>query len=160
MTMYNITEEQLRINALLEENGGELTDEIAELLTINQDNLNQKIESYCMAIKTIESKALFAKTEIERLKKIAATYDNSVKRMKEAMLNAFNVLHLDKVEVGTFKVSTRKSKAVMISDDAKIDDRFYVIKKEISKTLIKEALDKGESIAGATMQENQSIQIR
>lgn len=44
ITLYNITSEQLRINELLEESGGELTPEIEEALIINKDNFIAKSE--------------------------------------------------------------------------------------------------------------------
>ena len=42
LTLYQISEEQQRLNAMLEESGGELTPEIEEALAINRDNLQVK----------------------------------------------------------------------------------------------------------------------
>ena len=160
MTIYDLTQEQLMLNDLLLESGGEITPEIEALLTINRDNLETKIDSYCKAIKTIEAQESFAKAEIERLTKIAKSCSNSVKRMKESMLNALNIFELAMVDVGTFKVSIRSSSAIAIDDNATIPDDYYVVKKEVSKTLLKEAIKEGKEIEGVSIVTNQSIQIR
>ena len=45
-SIYNITTELEDIFLELEENGGELTPELAERLAITQDNLKSKLDSY------------------------------------------------------------------------------------------------------------------
>ena len=55
MNLYELTSEQLYINQLLEENGGELTEELMSLMEVNETNFNDKIEGYCKAIKIMES---------------------------------------------------------------------------------------------------------
>ena len=44
-TLYTITEDQRLLNAMLEENGGELTPEIEEALRITEDNFIAKAEA-------------------------------------------------------------------------------------------------------------------
>ena len=83
MHLYELTSEQLYINQLLEENGGELTEELMSLMEVNETNFNGKIEGYCKAIKIMESNLIGVKSEIERLQKMKKTYENSIERMKE-----------------------------------------------------------------------------
>lgn len=45
-SIYNITAELEDIFLELEENGGELTPELEERLTITQDNLKEKLNNY------------------------------------------------------------------------------------------------------------------
>ena len=40
MNLYELTSEQLYINQLLEENGGELTEELMSLMEVNETNFN------------------------------------------------------------------------------------------------------------------------
>jgi hypothetical protein len=42
MNLYEITQDQLTILAFLEENGGELTPELQEAMTITQDSFEKK----------------------------------------------------------------------------------------------------------------------
>ena len=69
MNLYELTSEQLYINQLLEENGGELTEELMSLMEVNEINFNDKIEGYCKAIKIMESNLTGVESEIERLQK-------------------------------------------------------------------------------------------
>ena len=78
MNLYELTSEQLYINQLLEENGGELTEELMSLMEVNETNFNDKIEGYCKAIKIMESNLIGVKSEIERLQKMKKTYENIV----------------------------------------------------------------------------------
>ena len=89
MNLYELTSEQLYINQLLEENGGELTEELMSLMEVNEINFNDKIEGYCKAIKIMESNLTGVESEIERLQKMKKTYKNSIERMKETMKSSF-----------------------------------------------------------------------
>lgn len=160
MNLYELTSEQLYINSLLEENGGELTEELVELMEINESNFNDKIESYCKAVRIMESNLIGVKAEIDRLSKMKKTYENSIDRMKETMKNSFVVLGKDKVTLGNFKVSLRNSKAINILDEDKLPESVFVMKKEVSKTAIKDLLEQGEIVEGVALVENKSIQIK
>lgn len=160
MNLYELTSEQLYINSLLEENGGELTEELVELMEINESNFNDKIESYCKAVRIMESNLIGVKAEVDRLSRMKKTYENSIDRMKETMKNSFVVLGKDKVTLGNFKVSLRNSKAINILDEDKLPESVFVMKKEVSKTAIKELLEQGEIVEGVALVENKSIQIK
>lgn len=160
MNLYELTSEQLYINSLLEENGGELTEELVELMEINESNFNDKIENYCKAVRIMESNLIGVKAEIDRLSKMKKTYENSIDRMKETMKNSFVVLGKDKVTLGNFKVSLRNSKAINILDEDKLPESVFVMKKEVSKTAIKDLLEQGEIVEGVALVENKSIQIK
>ena len=50
LTLYQISEEQRRLDAMLEETGGELTPEIEEALAVNEGNFMQKSRDYGYAV--------------------------------------------------------------------------------------------------------------
>ncbi len=45
-SLWQLTQEELSFISLMEENGGELTDEIAEELAIRRDNFKDKADIY------------------------------------------------------------------------------------------------------------------
>lgn len=159
-SLFNINEEQQRINLLLEENGGELTPEIEEALALNEENLYAKSADYCTAIKMYKAMEEAAATEIRRIQGIKKTCENAQKRMKEALVFAMNTFGIDKIEAGLDKLSLRKSESLNITDENKIPARFQKVEVSFDKVAIKAAIKAGEEIEGAEIITNKSLLIR
>jgi hypothetical protein len=166
-TLWNITQEFLSLASLIEEAGGEATDEVLEELAISRDNFQYKAENYARMILKWESEIEAASDEEKRIKAIRKTKENSVARMKDTLKAALMVFgHEDmktgakKFETPLVKLSTRKSYAVEITDEATLPQDCFVIKKEVSKTAIKNLLEAGAELDGASMKENISLQIK
>lgn len=162
MTLYDLTTEQLVINRLLEENGGELTPELEQALIITEENLSVKTEGYCKAIAIYKGEVETLKAEIDRLTAKKKTAEKAVERMKESLLDCMKRLELEKINAGTFTVSTRKSQFVEILDMDLIPDKY---KKEVTtvsvdKNAIKDAFKNNIIVEGAEIKDNKSIQIK
>lgn len=159
-TLYSIAEDQRLINAMLEENGGELTPEIEEAMIITEENFLAKAEAYGATIAEYDAQAEACANEIKRLNAYKKTCENVSKRMKERLSDAMTAFEKDKVTAGTFRLSLRKSQAVVIEDEMLIPDCYKDFVPTIRKNDIKEALKNGEIIAGASLENRQSLQIR
>lgn len=162
MTLYELEQEQLELNALLEENGGELTPEIEERLQIHDYDINKKMESYCKAIRCYETSIEGIKSEIERLKARKESSEKAIERMKESMLNALEIFGINKIEAGTFKIGTRKSQAVEIDDENIVPDAYKIetVTTKVDKTAIKNAIKEGKEVEGAHIKENTNLSIK
>ncbi|MBO7307027.1 MAG: siphovirus Gp157 family protein [Alistipes sp.] len=160
MTLYHITSEQLRINELLEESGGELTPEIEEALMLNAENFEIKAEGYIESISRYKALAEAADARIKEMQRIKKTSENIEKRLKERLLQAMVVMDVDKMELGLRKLSIRNTSAVNITDEAHIPAEYIIIEQKYDKTRIKDALKNGDVIPGAELVTNKSIQIR
>lgn len=160
MTLYHITSEQLRINELLEESGGELTPEIEEALMLNAENFEIKADGYIESISRYKALAEAADVRIKEMQRIKKTSENIEKRLKERLLQAMMILGMDKMEVGLRKLSIRNTTAVSITDEAHIPAEYIIIEQKYDKTRIKDALKNGDVIPGAELVTNKSIQIR
>jgi hypothetical protein len=160
MTLYHITSEQLRINELLEESGGELTPEIEEALILNAENFEIKADGYIESISRYKALAEAADVRIKEMQRIKKTSENIEKRLKERLLQAMMVMGVDKMELGLRKLSIRNTSAVNIINESHIPADFIIIEQKYDKTRIKDALKNGETIPGAELVTNKSIQIR
>lgn len=160
MTLYHITSEQLRINELLEESGGELTPEIEEALMLNAENFEIKADGYIESISRYKALAEAADVRIKEMQRIKKTSENIEKRLKERLLQAMVVMDVDKMELGLRKLSIRNTTAVNITDEAHIPAEYIIIEQKYDKTRIKDALKSGDVIPGAELVINKSIQIR
>jgi hypothetical protein len=67
-----------------------------------------------------------------------------------------------KFETPRVVLSFRTSKAVVVTDETKLDKKYMKAKVVVTvdKTAIKDALDKGEVVEGAAIEEKQNLQIK
>ena len=159
LTLYHIDEEQRRINAMLEETGGEITPEIEELMAVNEQNFVTKAENYGYAILHYKAIVAAVKAEKDRLDAIKKTAENAIARMEERIVAAMQTFDKPKVEAATLKLSLRRSERVVVDDEAKVPADCIKVKTEISKTDLKAHIKAGED-CGAHLEENQSLQIK
>lgn len=160
MNIYQITTEQQRINELLEESGGELTPEIEEALLINEENLLTKVENYAYSIRKYEGASDNIAEEIKRLQALKRTADNTIERLKENIGNAMISFNRPKLDVGTFRLSFRKSEMVTIEECTELPERYQKVKIDYDRTALKNDIKNGISIPGVYLIEKQNLQIK
>ena len=156
MTLWQIDEQiEKAIELGFDPETGEILDESAlEQLQMDRD---EKIENICLYIKDLiaESKALAdeAKALTER-KERSAKKAESLKNYLQAMLDG------QKWKSSKAIVSYRKTQSVVVDDMDALKPEFLRIKKEPDKTAIKEVLKAGAEVAGAHLEDKQSMSIK
>ena len=153
--------------SMMEENGGEVTPEMEEDLAIRKENWEAKANSYTKFILKLESDVEAASAEIKRIQDLKKVKENTITRLKASLLDALKFFGRTDEKTGTkkyetplFKLSIRNSKSVYVYEETEIPEEFWVIKKEVSKTLISNAIKDGLEVPGAQMNSNQSLQIK
>lgn len=159
-SIYHITQEQLHLNYLLEESGGEVTPEIEQALAISEEQMLVKAEDYIEAIKAAEAMATVADMRIKELQAVKQRQKRKVELMKQALSTAMGAFGYDRLEVGLSTLSFRKSKSVEIVDETKIPNRFIKVETHIDKLALSKELKSGIEIEGAQLVESRNIQIR
>jgi hypothetical protein len=167
MNLFQLTLEEINFISMMEETGGEVTDEIMEDLAIRRENFQHKAEAYSKFILKLESEADIAAAEIKRIQAIKKSKDNTATRLRETLRDALMVFGNENPKTGNkayetalFKLSLRKSQSVEITDENEVPDEFWAIKKEISKSTISQAIKDGLEVPGAKMKENYGLQIK
>ena len=160
-SLYQITADQAELFNQIDELDGELTPELEEALKINEENFESKARGYIWMIKKLESENVTISHELERLKHIEKRNDKLIDRLKESMKMALEIFGESK-KIDTFTLSLRKSKSVEIIDAELIPEAYRVVKttETINKTEIKKAIESGEIVSGATIKENNNLQIK
>lgn len=165
-SLWQLTQDELSFISLMEENGGEVTDEIMEDLAIRRENFSSKAEAYSKFILKLESEADQAAAEIKRIQALKKAKENTAQRLRDTLLAALMVFTeedakgIRRYETNLAKLSTRKSQSVEVLDDTIIPDEFWVVKKEVSKSTISQAIKDGAEVPGAQLKENISLSIR
>lgn len=188
--LYNIQQTYLQLMQDLEDNEGILENGQEELLTVTKENFNEIAENLIMSIKTLEAQVAFADEEIARIAKYKHIQNSIIDRFEKLILTNIQIFgekdpkkDIYRLEVGTFKLSTRKSNQVII-DEERIDNEWKTVtiqdrltleeytkiadalgkdlkaKTDILKTPIKEFIEKGGIIEGAVIQSNYGLTIK
>lgn len=192
MRLYDITQNHLELLNDIEAAEGILDEELTERLKISEDTFKEKAEQYCKMIAQAESEAIYGQMELKRISQYVKVKTNIIERLKDNLLSALRLFgakdskkDIWRVEVGTFKLSTRQSVSTII-DEEEIEDRFKEIsmsklsledkvkildvlgKNEedvkvtisIPKTPVKEAIESGEDVKGAYLSTNYLLTIK
>lgn len=162
ITLYDLTVEQQNINALLEENCGELTPELEQAMAFTRENFETKAEGYCKAIAMYKTEAAGLDAEIKRLQAKKKTAENAVERMRSSLADAMKVFDVSKMKAGTFSISRRDTEAVEIVeiDDVPAKYKESVTTIKVDKNAIKSDVDAGLVVEGVEIKKNTSITIR
>lgn len=157
-TLYEMTHNAKYLYDLLQ---AEEIDEQTFNDTLEAIGAAEKVEGYCQIIKQLQCDVEMFKGEIDRLTARKKTVENSIDRMKGALLMYLQESGQDKVKAGSFAVSTATTQAVKITDEAVIPCIYLVEQPpKISKEAIKKALKNGETINGAELVNNVGVRIR
>ena len=89
-SIFDIQQEYVDIISELEENEGEVTEEIQERLHINKNEIDDKLNAYAYITKEISGEILVLEEEIERLKNKITAKTNTIERLKSVCAVAVN----------------------------------------------------------------------
>ena len=189
MNIFDIQSEYMELMAFLEENEGELTPELEELLQFNKEAFENKTKNYISIIRKMESDVKIANEEIQRIQSFINKKESSISMLKNNLLGALKLYgnkdatkDIYRYEVGTYKISTRSSESVEVNE-LLIDDKWkeftieklsdedrkkiknllkkeLKIKESVPKKPLKEALDGGQKIDGAEIKTSTSLTIK
>lgn len=160
-TLYNINNDYLELISQVEEAEGVLTPELEQALTINKSELEVKSIAYVEIIKQRESLNERIDNEIKRLQALKKSNDTLVSKLKNNLLNAVNLF--GNYDAGFIKLSTRKSKQVVIDYDVNdLPKQYKVVKvtETADKVAIKKAIESGETVYGCRLVENVNLSIK
>ena len=151
--------------ALLEaiaEQEGEITPEQDEQLAINRYELETKAVDYSMAILQLNAWVEMADKEAKRVTAIKNAYKKTSETLKQRITDAMERYDIKEVKDATINVSLRKSVQTIIDDLDQVPKQYKTIKVETTpdKTAIKKAIQEGEIIEGAHLEEKNNLQIR
>lgn len=123
MNIFEISKEIESVFEELEENGGELTEELEEKLSISKDEFRSKVEAYLAIIRHTESDVDCCDKEIKRLQSIKKAKQNSIERLKNILVWAIDRFgDINKsgnkfIDLGTSKITIKTSNKVVVNEE-------------------------------------------
>lgn len=141
MNIWQIQQELLSIFDELEENSGELTEELEQQLSISQEDFKNKVEDYTNVIKAVKADIAAIDQESKRLAELKKSKTKLIDRLSKIIIDAIELFGDTTktggkfLDYGTGKVSIRNSQKVVLDDD-----KIEAISNEVHKALSFEAM--------------------
>ena len=169
-TLYDITDDMRAFDDLLEQAGGDVTDEavmsaIEAWMNELDTDLKNKVDGYAAYIQELLALADARKAEAKRLSESARSKENAAKALKERLMFAMQERNLKKIETDRFSVSWQVNggkPALDVSVPAEmLPSRFQSVTISPNNDAIRVALDAGEEVPGCMlMDRGTSLRIR
>jgi hypothetical protein len=172
--LYELQGTMYQIEQALDDNGGELTDELAVLLTDTELSIKQKADGYRAIMARFSDKADAADKEIKRLQGIKKAAKNAEQRLKDYVLGVMGIYGLKKIEGQLCTMTRTTSRSLDVDEElllaphaekiaelqASLPD-YLTIEIKVSKTEIKNKFKDTDILpAGCAYAENDSLRIR
>lgn len=160
--IFNIQHNYLVLLAEIEEEGGVLTPELEQEIESNERDFNNKVENYVKMIRHWEGEVNTIKNEIERLNDLKNRKEKSIETLEDNLSEALQLRNIDKLTVGTNKLSFRKSETLEVTDPEGVPEEFIksVTTESIDKTALKKWIKDGNTTDSAYIKENKNLQIK
>lgn len=164
MNLYEISQEtQTKINLLgqMLADGKEPTaDFVSELLDLRGE-LDKKLVNYGFVIKQEQAHIDSLQAEIDRLTKLKKSRQGAVDLLKNRMQSAMVDNNLTKIDDPILPIRIQKNpKSVRLDiDPIHLPQEFQKVAITADKTAIKKALESGQEVKGAVLEQGQSIRI-
>ena len=160
-TLYDLTNEFKELLFLAEtEDLDEQT--LADTLESLGYELEDKADGYAKVMRELEGQAETLKSEIGRLNNRKRTIESNIERMKSSLQDSMQVSGKTKFKTDLFSFNIAKNggkQALDIYD--KVPKEYSVVKLEPDKDKIRQALENGEELPFAILQERgESLRIR
>lgn len=157
-TLYELNKQTKQLLNLLTD--GEI-DEQTYNDTLEGMGLLEKIENTCKVLTELNGEVAKYKAEIERLTTRENTLVKRIEWLKGQLMNCYITNGSEQIKAGTFTLSTRKSSSVTITDESKLDSKYFIEQPaKISLSAIKKDIADGVEVSGAEIVEKENLQIR
>lgn len=123
MNIFQISQDLLDVMQELEDNGGELTEELEAKLAVSQSDFKTKIKSYSDVIKSIKAETKLIDDEVSRLKELKESKNKAIARLEKVIIWAIDMFGDSTksgskfVDFGTGKVSIRNTEKVEVDEE-------------------------------------------
>ncbi|MGN0533001.1 MAG: siphovirus Gp157 family protein [Eubacterium sp.] len=145
-----------------QETGEFFADKFEELLARYEGERSVKIENIALFIKNLDAESEAIKVEEKRLADRRKAKEKKAKYLKEYLTNSLTQSGETKFESAKCALSFRKSVVTVVDDISALPKQYVteVVDYVPDKTAIKKALQAGEEITGAKLEEKQNLQIK
>lgn len=162
MSIYTdiVTLEQMFNDYCFDPETGEINDENEQaLIELHSEIINQGVENLCKLRANLMADADALKAEKMRIANKQAMKEKAVARVEKMIKFCLDNSGKEKINAGSFTVSTRKSEQVILADGWSNGD-FGTFEFKADKAKIKKAIKDGAVVDGAELVTNYNLQVK
>jgi hypothetical protein len=162
LSLFHIQQDHLNLINLIEENGGEVNEEIMNQLALTEENFKDKAVSYSNIVKVLDYDVKSIDEEIKRLQDLKKKKSKAAETFETKLSEAMQQFGYDKIETPTRKLSFRKSEAIEVENVDIIPARYFNEKTTytLDKDRVKSVIKYGETIPGVHLVTKMNLQIK
>lgn len=160
-SLVTLINETAKLEQMLIESGGEITEEIEKALAIKETNLPEKIDGYKFTIDKFSSHESFYAERAEFYSRTAKACANVQERLKNGIKEAMQALGVSELVGSDIRFTLQKSApSVIVEDESLIPEEFKSTKVTISidKKKLKDALSLSD-LPGASLKEGVTLKV-
>lgn len=165
-TLYDITADMREIDTLLATLEGDISDPaveeaITEWLAEMDSDLKAKVDGYAAYVTELLALAAARNDEAKRLRERAKVNENAAKRLKERLLWALQERGIERLDTLRYTVTVSTAGGLQKLDvhvpAEELDEKFQRVAIEADNKAIREAIEAGEDVEGATLIERGTV---
>lgn len=154
-----LVNEAMKIEQMLIESGGELSESVENALAVNSKELSQKVDGYQHILERFDSLEKHYKARAEFFKQIATQCKNAQDRLKDNIKYAMQELGVDEIKGQDMRFKMTPTSGSLVIEDPEmvpVEFKAEIVTTEIDKKALKEALSKGD-VPGAKLEAGFSL---
>ena len=157
-TLYELKDKYLKLLDLaLEEDAAAFQDTLEAL----EDAIEDKAENIVCVLKEMEGDINTLKAEEKRLKERRQALEKKKDHLRWYLQDELEVMNIPRLKTARFTISLRdNAPKVNVIDETLIPFNFIKTAYSVDKKAVKEALENGEVVEGATLIQERGISIR
>lgn len=161
MSLPTLLSEFNHLEELIVSNGGEISQEIEQRLQELECNLSEKVDSLAYIVERCPAISAFYRQQAQKYTQIARFFDNLEDRVKSYVNFAMETSGQDRVSGSTFEFRLLAQRAsVVVHDLSILPQEFVEFVPSALKQKIKDAIEGGETVAGAGLSFKRPVQVR
>lgn len=164
MSLYLTTQRSLEIYNMIEQNEGEVPEELFDEMMNNEGQFEEQVSAVLANIKEDEALIAAAKEEKKRIDALIKRKTSSIASKKRLISTSMENLKMKSVDMGVKGSYTISKKPSIIWDGVdveRLDPEYVRIKKEIDKALLKKEYgDEQLEQIGAVIEEKTTLTLR
>lgn len=138
MTLYELLEEYQRLQDLIDDD--DVTeDEVADTMSMNAEDITDKVEGYCMVMKNTQAEIEAIKAEKMRLASKQARLEKKLERLRKIVAYAMALTNRKSIKTSLFSLNLRQTSSLVLDvPETELPDEF----KRVTVSVDKEAMKK------------------
>jgi hypothetical protein len=162
ISLYEISEEFNKLEDLILESGGEISEEQEELVAYFENLLTTKTDNMVQFVQKLEDEIDLADKHIKRLNAYKQARKAAIERLKTYTADCMKKLSKTNLKGDLCEIKLRTPlKKVEIYDESKIPSHFIKTTYSVSADAVKKVLNEGVEVSGARLVDGKiSVQFK